>query len=165
MKTATLKDAFKASIVNSISPIRANENDYLFVTVLNRNGSSSNVYFGKKSAEQVEEGDTLTKEQMLNAEFVLATNDVGEGRIKLSLAGASDYVNLGSIFDDVEVTADHSAEVLKALKADMTTKEQDEAGAETDDDDDDEAEEIARALAIKEARKAKKLADKKLATK
>ena len=152
MKSVSLKEAFKAGIVNNVSAVRENTTGYKFVTVLDKRGASTNVYFGKKSAETVEEDDILTKEQILNAEFVLATNDVGEARIKLSLAGASDYTNLANIFDDVETTQDHSAEVLKALKAEMLTREESEA-LEQEDDEDDDAKAIAEAKAIREAKK------------
>jgi len=66
------------------------------------------------------------------------------------------------MFDDVEAPADHSAEVLKALKADMLTREESEALEEEDEDEDAQA--IADALAIRKAKadaKAKKLADAK----
>lgn len=155
MKTATLKSAFIAGIVNNVSAVRENETGYKFVTVLDKRGGANNVYFGKKSAETVEEGDILTKEQMLNAEFVLATNDVGENRIKLSLAGASDYTSLANVFDDVEVAQDHSAEVLKALKAEMLTREETEALNQEDDDEDEDAKALEEAKKLRALKKAK----------
>jgi hypothetical protein len=166
MKSASIKSAFVAGIIKSVSAVRENENGYRFITVVNGN-RASNIYLGQKSANQVEEGDILTKEQMLGAEFVLATNDATRGseqRIKLSLAGASDYTNLANIFDDVTVTADHSAEVLKALKAEMLTREESEALEEEDEDEDEDAKALAEAKAIREAKKAEKarlLAEKK----
>lgn len=154
MKSASLKAAFIAGTVSTVSAVRENETGYKFVTVLDRRGAASNVYFGKKSAESVEEGDILTKEQMIGAEFVLATNAEGDNRIKLSLAGASDYTNLANIFDDVQISADHETEVLKALKAEMQTREE----AEADDDDDDDAKALAEAKALRAAKAAEKLA-------
>ncbi len=154
MKSATVKSAIVAGIIANISKVRMNNSDYKFVTVLDKRGASTNVYFGKKSAETVDEDDVLTRDQLINAEFVLATNDVGETRIKLSLAGASDYTNLLSMFDDVEAPADYTAEVLKALKADMLTREESEALEEEDDDTEDEdAKALAEAKAIREAKK------------
>lgn len=154
MKTATIKSAFIAGIIAGISPVRVNENDYLFVTVTGRDGSASNVYFGKKSAETVEEGDVLTKEQLLGAQLILAKNEEGDARIKIGLEGTSDYTNLANIFDDVEVVAETTKEVLTALKKVMLTREQSEA--QQDDDEDDDAEAKAQAEAVKKARDAKK---------
>jgi len=160
MKSASVKSAIVAGIIANISKVRENTTGYKFVTVLDKRGASTNVYFGKKSAETVEEDDVLTRDQLINAEFVLATNDVGEARIKLSLAGASDYTNLLSMFDDVEAPADHSAEVLKALKADMLTREESEALEEEDEDEDEDAKALAEAKAIREAKKLAKAAKK-----
>lgn len=156
MKSASLKSAFIAGTVSTVSAVRENETGYKFVTVLDKRGAASNIYFGKKSAEAVEEGDILTKEQMIGAEFVLATNAEGEGRIKLSLAGASDYTNLANIFDDVQISADHETEVLKALKSEMLTREESEAAADDDDDEDEDAKALAEAKAIRDAKKAAK---------
>jgi hypothetical protein len=157
MKSASLKSAFIAGVVNNVSAVRENtENGYKFVTVLDKRGGASNIYFGKKSAEVVEEGDVLTKDQMLGAEFVLATNAEGESRIKLSLSDASDYTNLANIFDDITISADHEVEVLKALKAVILTKAESEALIDDDNDEDEDAKAKTEALAIREARKAAK---------
>lgn len=153
MKTATIKSAFVAGIIAGISPVRANENDYLFVTVTGRDGSAHNVYFGVKSSESVEEGDVLTKEQLLGAQLILAKNDEGATRIKIGLEGTSDYTNLANIFDDVEVVAETTKEVLTALKKVMLTREQSEA---EEDDDDADAEATAKAAEVKAARNARK---------
>lgn len=158
MKTATIKSAFIAGVIAGISPVRANENDYLFVTVTGRDGSAHNVYFGKKSAETVEEGDVLTKEQLLGAQLILAKNDEGDTRIKIGLEGTSDYTNLANIFDDVEVVAETTKEVLNALKKVMLTREQSEA--QEDDDDDDDAEAAKKAAEVKADRAAKKAGKK-----
>lgn len=157
IKSASLKSAFKAGIVRNISEVRENNNEYLFVTLLGNNGKATNVYFGKKSAESVSEGDVLTAEQLKSADIILAMskddddNDVP--RLKLSLTGESDYTNLSSIFGDIE--DEFEAEVLKALKADMSSKEEDEADAEDDEDDEDEAEQLRALAEAKKLRKAK----------
>lgn len=146
MKSASFKSAVVARIVTNVSAVRENETGYLFVTVLNASGAASNIYFGKKSAEQVSVDDKLTGEQLMNAEFVLATNEDGDARIKLSLSGESDYTDVLSMFG---VSADHEAEVLAALKADMTTREEDETEEEEEDDD---AKAVADAIALKKAK-------------
>lgn len=148
MKSASLKSAFKAGIVRNISEVRMNSSDYLFVTLLGMNGKATNLYLGKKSAEQVEEDDVLTSEQLMNAEIVLATNEDDEQRLKLSLTGESSYTNLSSIFGDAEVS-NSEKEVLNALRADMTSREETE---EEDEDEDDDAEAIAEAKLVAEAR-------------
>lgn len=157
MKTASLKSAFVGGIVKSISAVRENENEYLFVTVLN-GAKASNVYFGKKSAESFDVDDVLTKDQLLAMIFVLSTNEEGEQRLKIALEGSSDYTNLASIFDDVEAVDDkeHEAEVLAFLAAEMTTEEDDSEKEEEVDD----AQAIADAKAIRDAKKAKTLAKK-----
>lgn len=163
MKSASLKSAFVGGFVKSISPVRENENEYLFVTVLNGQ-KSTNVYFGKKSALEVSLDDVLTGEQLKNMMFILATNSVENGseqRLKIAFEGSSDYTSLASIFDDVEpVDAKaHEAEVLEYLKSQMTSREEDEADDDTDEDEDAKA--IAEAKAIRDAKKAGKLAGAK----
>lgn len=162
IKSVSLKTAFIAGVVRSISPVRENENEYLFVTVLN-GAKSTNVYFGKKSAESFAEGDVLTKEQLLEMMFIVAENEDGEQRIKIALNGSSDYTDLASMFDDVTPVANEAmeAEVLALLSAEMTTREEDEADDDNDDDDDAKAEAEAKALRL--AKKAKEAEDKKLA--
>lgn len=154
IKTASLKSAFIGGIVKSISAVRENENEYLFVTVLN-GAKASNVYFGKKSAESFTEGDVLTKEQLLSMIFVLSTNEEGEQRMKIALEGSTDYTNLASIFDDVTPadSAAHEAEVLAFLAAEMTTEEED---SDDDSDEDEDAQALADAKAIRDAKKAGK---------
>ena len=146
MKSASLKSAFKAGIIRNISEVRVNSSDYLFVTLLGSNGKATNVYLGRKSAEQLEEGDILTNEQLMNAEIVLASNEEGEQRLKLSLTGESSYTNLSSIFGDVENTFEK--EVLIALKKDMSSRED----LEQDEEEEDDADAIAEAKIIAQAR-------------
>ncbi len=155
MKSASLKSAFVGGFIKSISAVRENENEYLFVTVLNGQ-KSTNVYFGKKSALEVSLDDVLTGEQLKNMMFILATNSEENGseqRLKIAFEGSSDYTNLASIFDDVEpVDAKaHEAEVLEYLKSQMTSREEDEEEEEEDED----AEALAKAKAVRDA-KAKK---------
>jgi hypothetical protein len=154
IKSVSLKSAFIAGVVRSISPVRENENGFLFVTVLN-GAKSTNVYFGKKSAESFSEDDVLTKEQLLEMMFIVATNEDGEERIKIALNGSSDYTDLASMFDDVTPVnnAELEAEVLAILSADMTTREEDESEEEEEEEDDADA--VAKAKAIRDAKKAK----------
>lgn len=147
MKSASLKSAFKAGIVRNISEVRKNSSDYLFVTLLGMNGKATNLYLGIKSSEQVEKDDILTSEQLINAEIVLATNEDDEQRLKLSLTGESSYTNLSSIFGDVENNA-FEKEVLNALRADMTSRED----TEEEEEEEDDADAIAEAKIIAQAR-------------
>lgn len=114
IKSISVKKAFKFGVLTNVSAVRVNDSTYPFITVLKGN-KASNVYFGKKSAAQVQKDDVLTLDQLKKAEFVLATNEAGEQRVKLSLNGDSAYTNLASIFDD-EITADEK-EVALALVA------------------------------------------------
>jgi hypothetical protein len=83
-------------------------------------------------------------------------NEEGDARIKIGLEGSSDYTNLSDIFDDVEVKGDHTAEVLKALKQVMLTREQSKAQEEQEEEEDEDAEAAAKAAEVKAARDAKK---------
>lgn len=159
MKSASLKSAFKAGIVRNISKVRENESEYKYVTFLDGKGKATNVYLGQKSADQVSVDDDLTPAQLANAEIVLATNEAGEERLKLSLTGESAYTNLGSIFGEVE--GDFEKEIHTALRKVMTARG--EVTPEEDLDETDAAEEaeiqaeIAENKRIRAERKAKGL--------
>lgn len=93
MEQVSLSLLFKKGVFTAISKLRANENSYPFVTLVGKHGSN-NVYFGKKSAAIIGAkyaiGDTIIKE-LADASIVLAKNEKGEMRYKLSLQGTTDY--------------------------------------------------------------------------
>lgn len=126
-KTASLKDAVLAGLVTAFSPIRENVNGYKFITFLNGQ-SATNVYLGRKSADKMEEGDSLTKELASQAMIVLSTNAEGELRVKLSLSGESSYIGADALFDDVPasgvVSSKYVEEVLDHLSKEFSTLEE-----------------------------------------
>lgn len=122
IKSASLKKAFKTGIVNNVSVVRVNATGYKFVTVLDSKSKASNIYLGRKSSEQVAEGQAIPTDVLKRSEFVLAENEAGEARVKLSLTGASGFQSLGDMFDD-EITATER-EVLTALAQSMTAKDE-----------------------------------------
>lgn len=93
MEQVSLSLLFKKGVFTAISNLRANENQYPFVTLVGKHGAN-NVYFGKKSAQIIGAkyalGDSITKE-LADASIVLAKNEKGEMRYKLSLQGTTDY--------------------------------------------------------------------------
>ncbi len=121
IKSVSLKKAAKFGVVRNISAVRTNESGYPYVTMLSGD-KASNVYFGKKSAESVHKGDVLTGVQLRQAQLVLATNEAGEPRVKISLNGENAYTSLADELLEDDITADEKA-VLVELKSTMVAKE------------------------------------------
>src|SRR5574343_1368811 len=108
MKKVSLKSLYKQGKISSFSEVRENENGYPYLTIILKEGSSQNLYFGQRSAENVVVGQKLTAEQLLSAEVVQSVNKNGDIRFKLSIAGATDYqtsAELDSIFDVEETSS------------------------------------------------------------
>ena len=131
MQQVKLGLAAKAAKVSAISSLRFNANGYPYVTLLTKDGKSNNVYFGKRSAEIIEEdglveGDSVTS-MLAKASLVDVVNENKEQRFKISLQGISDYESAADIFGyDEEVgdfdykrfTAEFAAKVLVPTNAD-----------------------------------------------
>ena len=76
--------------------IRINTNGYPFVTVL-RGSDAENIYFSKKAAAEVAEGQSV--KSIASQLYVnVATNASGESRTKLSFAGNSTYEDIDDMF-------------------------------------------------------------------
>lgn len=123
IKSVSLAKAVTSGLVRNISKVRQNSNGYPYVTMLNGD-KASNVYFGKKSAQGVNVGDVLTSEQLQKAQVILATNESGEQRLKLSFGGESEYTDLSTVFGDVAPQPAEEIEVLKTLATSMVAKEE-----------------------------------------
>ena len=117
LKKQTLKSIAKAGLFSAISKVRENSNGYKFVT-FTKGQAATNLYFGIKSADKVVVGENVNIEMLKTAEVVLAVNEDGEERLKLSLGGVSEYTNVESIFD----IEDDSNEVSEAFKASFSLK-------------------------------------------
>jgi hypothetical protein len=106
MNQISLKQLLKTGVINNISGLRSNTNDYPFVTLLNGN-KSTNVYFGKKSSEKILTEftpDVATEKKafykaIADATIVETANADGEVRYKLSLSGSSDYATAAELMD------------------------------------------------------------------
>lgn len=97
MQKQTLANLYKTGVFTSISRLRKNSSGYYYVTLLKPQGdktSSTNIYFGKKTAEIVEGtfniGDSMAQ-FLKNAEVVQTENKDGEVRFKLSTSDNSNY--------------------------------------------------------------------------
>ncbi|HEX8586086.1 MAG TPA: hypothetical protein VF680_16960 [Allosphingosinicella sp.] len=128
MKRISLKKAFKNRVFTNVSKVRENHQGFKFVTVIDNSGKSNNVYLGRKSSEQVIVGQDIPAELLKRADFVLATNEQDEQRLKLSLNGDSGYTSMESIFGDDELDATET-EVLNQLRAEMTARVEENAEA------------------------------------
>lgn len=116
-KAVSLKTIVEQGVATNFSAVRTNHQGYPFITFLNGK-KATNIYFGKRSAEKVAEGDMLGANiDPTTAQVVLTTNANGEQRLKFSINGESSYVAGSALFaigpNAVEV------EVLKAIHAEM----------------------------------------------
>lgn len=83
---------FKSGKASNVSVVRVNANQYPYVTILNKDGKSNNVYFGKKSSEVAKNffGKSIIP-LLVDADLCQTANTNGEVRFKISLSGNSDY--------------------------------------------------------------------------
>lgn len=118
LKSVTLKTLVENGTVRAISKLKVNTNGYPFVTFLNKNSESQNVYFGQKTASLVM--DNFSKEDNIlvflkNANINQVENEAGEIRYKLSTSGVSKYsstAELMEIFGVEEKTQDFNMELF-----------------------------------------------------
>ena len=100
MDRQSLKDYCSAQGVTAINPVvRVNTNNYPFLTVLRGEGddSAENIYFSKKAASKVAEGQDI-KAQLPDLYVVETLNASGESRTKLSFNGDGAYVAVEDLF-------------------------------------------------------------------
>ena len=87
-------------IVNIVPTVRANENGYKFLTmvrVIDGANTSENIYLSKSTAEQFEEGQVLSKDELKKFSVCHTTNAEGEDRTKLTV-GASTWIAVSDLF-------------------------------------------------------------------
>ena len=79
-------------IVNIVPTVRANENGYKFLTmvrVIDGANTSENIYMSKSTAEQFEEGQNLSKDELKKFSVCHTTNADGDARTKLTVSAST----------------------------------------------------------------------------
>lgn len=93
MKRISLKTLWNKLIISGLSALRYNTNGYPFITISDKNGKTTNVYFGKRSAEIVNgtfvAGQRLTA-LLATADLVETVNEKKETRYKISLPSSNE---------------------------------------------------------------------------
>lgn len=130
MQKISLKEAFQENVFDSISVLRINSNGYPYVTLVRATAKgtmSTNVYFGKKSAEAVlneaDEGDKVTS-LLADAVLVHVENADGDKRWKVSVTPAnveSDYLSDAEMADAFG-SRKGSSELIASLKSEFSAK-------------------------------------------
>ncbi|MCC9062593.1 hypothetical protein [Flavobacterium piscisymbiosum] len=131
IKYTTLESAYKAGIIKKISAVRANKNNYLFITLIAPNENNNNFYFSKKSSRKILKGDVLTHKQIKNSKLILSSNKQGRARLKFLLPN-SYYTDLNTIF---EIPNNHELEVLDFLRKEIESSNNFEDDEEDEDED------------------------------
>lgn len=91
-----VKFCTEEDIAHIVPTVRANENGYLFLTlvrVVDGENKSDNIYMSKSTAEQFEVGQDLSNEELKKFSVCHTTNAEGEPRTKLTV-GASTWVSV-----------------------------------------------------------------------
>jgi len=87
-------------IANIVPTVRVNENGYKFLTfvrVIDGANKSENIYMSKATAEQFEEGQDFSKEELMKFSVCHTTNADGDARTKLTV-GASTWIAVKDLF-------------------------------------------------------------------
>ena len=95
MESISLKQYCQDNQIAQISAVRANQNGYPFLTLINKDKEADNIYFSKNAASKIELGQpaNLFAKQL----FIVQTqNEAGESRTKLSF---NEYSDVDSMFD------------------------------------------------------------------
>ena len=97
MERTTLSQWCQDTGVTAIGKaVRENTNGYLFITFL-RGSTAENLYFSKAASQKVAAGEETTP--LLEELYVVHTqNALGEPRVKLSLGGESNYIDVASLW-------------------------------------------------------------------
>jgi hypothetical protein len=84
MKVISIREYCIATKVATVATeVRENSNGYPFVTFINGNNKSTNVYFSKEGAKQYAMGMPIGKGFFDKLQVAYVTNEEGEERIKL----------------------------------------------------------------------------------
>lgn len=78
--------------------IRANVNDYLYLTFINSENEALNVYFSVNASDEVEEGQDVTGELLNSLQVFYVTNSQGDSRVKLGFK-SSKRLNIFELLD------------------------------------------------------------------
>lgn len=102
MKKTSLRNLVQKGIVRTVGKLRANINEYPYVTMLTSGSKSQNVYFGQTTAELVKDNfsvDDDILEFLRDADVIQTENAAGEIRFKLSKNPNSDYASEQQLAD------------------------------------------------------------------
>lgn len=78
-----------------VPTVRANTNNYPYLTFIDSKNVAENVYFSKAGSKLVTEGMPVTKEVLAQFQVAETTNEAGEKRMKL--ISNSERVELGDL--------------------------------------------------------------------
>lgn len=96
--TLTVQEFMKSQgFVSVVAVVRTNTNNYPYVTFINKDNEAENLYFSKKAAEDVDAGDEIAKGFFDPYVMVLAKNEAGEQRWKIS-SGNSLRIDAADLF-------------------------------------------------------------------
>lgn len=88
--------------VELVPEVRSNTNGYPYITLINQQNVATNIYFSKKEAQNVHQGQLLTSNYLKELRVVESKNAAGEIRYKLT-SGNSSRVSISSLFADAKV--------------------------------------------------------------
>ena len=124
IKKTTVRELVKRNIISGISTLRMNQNNYPYVTLLNKKGEAHNLYFGKKTSEVVSgtfsKGDQVV-DFLVDAEVIETKNEKGEIRYKLSKS-TSDYLSEQSLLDKFNLSDKDSSFSFEIVTKEFTPK-------------------------------------------
>ena len=98
MKTLTIKEFAQANNIASFAlTVRANANEYPFVTFISSTNEAMNVYFSKSLAEKISVGDDV-KSVLQSNSCMIAEIVNADGEVRIKLIGNSERGNIEDLF-------------------------------------------------------------------
>ena len=99
LQTIGVKDFMIAQgFVSIVKTVRANANQYPYVTFINAKNVAENIYFSKRASVAVTEGEEIGKGWLDKFQIAITTNAVGEPRTKLVSKGEGLRTELNDLF-------------------------------------------------------------------
>ena len=99
MNTTSVKEYCTKHGIQRISAVRENENGYKFMTFVDLDNMSENMYFSKNASERVNVGDAPA---IIKDAFIAETeNEAGEERLKITF---TEYQTVDDLFGITVVT-------------------------------------------------------------
>ena len=123
--SVSLRKCVQEAGIQTISQLRSNASGYPYVTLVNKDGASFNLYFGQKSAEVLPVVGSKIVHLLKDATIVQTTNAAGEMRFKLSIPKAGQSATgyaAASEMSDLFGVVEESAFDMQALKLQFQKK-------------------------------------------